>query len=87
MVYPRPGIPLLLALLLAAMSSCDTSASSNVLVDEEPAIDVLELRAASSAAFVANQAAPPVDTSRADRRLLMVNGERLELRKVQRPPP
>jgi hypothetical protein len=87
MFYTRLGSPLLFALLLASVGSCDTSGSSSVLVDEEPAIDALELSASSGAAFLASEKVLPPDTTMADRRLIMVDGERLELRKAQRPPP
>lgn len=83
-MYRRPfGSTFLLTLLLAAAASCDSSRSSDIMADEQPMADALELRASSGAAFIANEKALPPDSAGADRRLIMVNGERFELRRVQ----
>jgi hypothetical protein len=85
MLPKRLGSAFLVFLLIAAMSGCG-SRSSNVVADEEPAVDALELKASSGAAFRASENVVPHDTVVTDRRLIIVNGERLELRRAKRPP-
>jgi hypothetical protein len=80
------GSTLLLTLLLAFVGSCDTSQESNITADEQPTLNVVDLRESTGAAFLVNQAATAVDTVTADHRVIMVGGERLQLRRVQEAP-
>jgi hypothetical protein len=82
----RLGTTLPLTLLLASVGSCDTSRSSNVMADEQPALDVVELTESTGAAFLAKEATAAIDTVPADHRVIMVGGERLQLRRVQEAP-
>ena len=78
----------LMPLALCAAAGCSDSRSTNATVDVAPAAGALELHSSSFAAFRASEErAVPRDSAGLEQLMIVVDGERLQLRKVNRPPP
>jgi hypothetical protein len=75
---------LLAALLLSGSAACSSSQSSaNALADEEPTRGLIELAPTGTVSSFRPALTAPTDPASINAPVLLVNGERLQLRRVE----
>lgn len=79
-----PRSALLALLVLAGTAACSSSQSSaNILVDEEPTRGTIGLTPAGAVSSFRPASTAPTDPASINAPVLLVNGERLQLRRVE----
>jgi hypothetical protein len=80
---PRAALLVLLALTASACSDSQSSSSANVTLEEEPTRGMLELQPYGTAASFRPASTAPTDSASINSPVLVVGGERLELRRIE----